>query len=76
MLDLESLVKDILETNYSIEEKIESAAEQKVTEAVERWMRNHNFDTWVEEAVELKLDTESVGDAIEFAIEEFVEDAL
>lgn len=76
MLDLVSMVKDILEINYSISEEIESAVESMTEAAVDRWMRTHDFSGMVRDAVEMHLDENEIHDAVVEAIEDFVSDAI
>lgn len=76
MLDLVSMVKDILEINYSITEEIETAVEGMTEAAVDRWMRTHDFSGMVRDAVEMKLDENEIHDAVVAAIEDFTEYAF
>ena len=74
MLDLESMVKDELETTYGIEEVIEEATQNVVASMVTWWVNNHDLKDWVAEAVEQKITKSEVSDAVEFAIESFVDE--
>lgn len=76
MLDVEGRVKDLLETEYGIEDMIDEILDEKLGEMVERWMNNHDLRSYVEDAVELKIPGMRIGDAVEFAIEEFVENLI
>ena len=76
MLDFESKVKDLLETEYGIEEKIEKELDAELARLVSRWMDRHNFDSVISDYIELSISDTQIEEAIESAIEEFVEDAF
>lgn len=73
MLDVEGRVKDLLETEYGIEDIIDEILDEKLGEMVERWMNNHDLRSYVEEAVATKIPGMRIADAVEYAVEEFVE---
>ena len=76
MLDFESQVKDLLETEYGIEERIEKELNAEIARLVSRWMDRHNFDSVISDYVELSISDTRIEEAIESTIEEFVEDAF
>lgn len=74
MLNLEDIVKDMLETEYAIEEKIEEATGDVVREKIDSWMRIHSLNSYIADALNDRLNNNEVSDAIEYAIAEFVDE--
>lgn len=77
MIDITSKIADILEMNYSIEEKIEDAVDMKLQSAVDEYLQYHrSLDDMVMEQVDQSLGLDEIEEMIESAIEGFVQDAL
>ena len=76
MIDLESMVKDILETEYGIEERIKEEFSTEIGTLVRSWMDRHNFNSTISDYITLAIDDSRIDEAIESAVEEFVDDAI
>ena len=76
MIDLENMVKDELETTHGIEDLIEEELGSAVSLMVEQWVRKHNLRSWISDALEQAITEGEISEAVESAIESFIEDAF